>query len=68
MPASPPDPARVTTLTLDCYGTLIDWETSAVAALRPLLDRHGVALSDDATVTAFQDLEAPLCEQPYRSY
>lgn len=68
MPASPPDPARVTTLTLDCYGTLIDWETGAVAALRPLLDRHGVVLSDDATVTAFQDLEAPLCEQPYRPY
>ena len=68
MPESPPDSARVTTLTLDCYGTLIDWETGAVAALRPLLDRHGVALSDDATVTTFQDLEAPLCELPYRPY
>lgn len=68
MPAPPPDLARVTTLTLDCYGTLIDWEMGAVAALRPLLDRHGVALSNDAIVTAFQDLEAPLCEQSYQPY
>lgn len=68
MPAPPPNLACVTTLTLDCYGTLIDWEMGAVAALRPLFDRHGVALSDDAIVTAFQDLEAPLCEQPYQPY
>ncbi|MBO0905420.1 haloacid dehalogenase type II [Jiella sonneratiae] len=26
-------------LTFDCYGTLIDWETGIVTALRPLLDR-----------------------------
>ena len=29
-----PDPARLTTLTLDCYGTLIDWERGAIDALR----------------------------------
>ncbi len=68
MPASPLDPARVTTLTLDCYGTLIDWEAGAVEALRPLLTRHGTALSDDEIVAAFQDIEAPLCEPPYRPY
>ena len=26
-------------LTFDCYGTLIDWESGIVAALRPLLAR-----------------------------
>ena len=26
MPASPLDLSHVTTLTFDCYGTLIDWE------------------------------------------
>ena len=31
------DPDRVTTLTFDCYGTLIDWEAGTVDALRPLL-------------------------------
>ena len=65
---SPFDPAGVTTLTFDCYGTLIDWETGAIEALRLLLARHGVALSDDEVVTAFQDLEEPLCEPPYQSY
>jgi len=39
-----PNPAGVTTLTFDCYGTLIDWETGAIDALRPLLARHGVTL------------------------
>ncbi len=63
-----PDPARVTALTLDCYGTLIDWEAGAIEALRPLLARHGVVLSDDEIVRTFQDIDAELCEPPYRPY
>ena len=62
------DLARVTALTLDCYGTLIDWEAGAIEALRPLLARHGVTLSDDEIVHAFQDIDAELCEPPYRPY
>jgi hypothetical protein len=42
-----PDPAHLTTLTFDCY------ETGAIEALRPLLLRHRIALSDDAIITAF---------------
>ena len=64
----PFDSAGVTTLTLDCYGTLIDWETGAIEALRPLLARHGVTLSDNEIVTVFQDLDGALCEPPYKSY
>ena len=63
-----PDLARVTALTFDCYGTLIDWEAGAIEALRPLLARHGVTLSDDEIVRAFQDIDAELCEPPYRPY
>jgi FMN phosphatase YigB (HAD superfamily) len=37
-----PDPGHLTTLTFDCYGTLIDWEAGAITALRPLLLRHGI--------------------------
>ena len=62
------DPARITTLTFDCYGTLIDWEAGALDALRPLLARHGAAPSDDEVIAAFQDLDAALCKPPYRSY
>lgn len=62
------DPDRVSTLTFDCYGTLIDWETGAIEVLRPLLARHGVTLSDDEIVAVFQDLDGALCEQPYKPY
>jgi 2-haloacid dehalogenase len=63
-----PDLARVTAPTFDCYGTLIDWEAGAIEALRPLLARHGVTLSDDEIIQAFQDIDAELCEPPYRPY
>ena len=41
------------TLTFDCYGTLIDWETGILAALRPLLSRARVTLSDETVLRAF---------------
>lgn len=34
-------------LTFDCYGTLIDWETGIITALRPLLDRLDVEIERD---------------------
>jgi FMN phosphatase YigB (HAD superfamily) len=37
VPSSPLDLTRVTTLTFDCYGTLIDWEAGVIDVLRPLL-------------------------------
>ncbi|MEK9860827.1 MAG: haloacid dehalogenase, partial [Alphaproteobacteria bacterium] len=33
------------TLTFDCYGTLIDWETGMVNGLKPLTDRLPTELS-----------------------
>ena len=36
----------VTVLSFDCYGTLIDWESGILSALRPLLSRHQVQLTD----------------------
>jgi 2-haloacid dehalogenase len=62
------DPDRITTLTFDCYGTLIDWEAGTIEALRPLLAHYGVRLSDDEIITLCQDLEEPLCEPPFRPY
>jgi len=58
VPAFPLDLTRVTTLTFDCYGTLIDWEAGVIEVLRPLLARYGVTKSDDEIVAAFQDIEA----------
>jgi 2-haloacid dehalogenase len=48
-----------TTLTFDCYGTLIDWERGILAELRPWVDRHGRGdLRDEAILEAFGATEA----------
>jgi 2-haloacid dehalogenase len=36
-------PPPIRALTFDCYGTLIDWETGILKALRPLLSIHGIS-------------------------
>lgn len=46
------------TLTFDCYGTLIDWEGGIVAAVRPWLAAKGVAKSDDEILEAFANGES----------
>lgn len=59
---------RFTHLTFDCYGTLIDWETGILAALRPVLDRHGVAVSDDDALALYGELESAAERGAYRAY
>ena len=54
-------------LTFDCYGTLIDWETGIVAAMRQQL---GIALSDrsdEELLEAFARFEHD-AEVPYQRY
>ena len=52
-------------LTFDCYGTLIDWETGILNALRPLLRKDPVARSRDEVLASFarhetaQEAETP---------
>jgi 2-haloalkanoic acid dehalogenase type II len=52
-------------LTFDCYGTLIDWETGIVNALRPLLRTSPVERSREDVLTSFarhetaQEAETP---------
>ena len=36
----------VKVLSFDCYGTLIDWESGILSALRPLLSSRGIDLTD----------------------
>jgi 2-haloacid dehalogenase len=48
-------------LTFDCYGTLIDWETGLLTALRPLVQR-------DDLLEAFAREEARLESGPYLTY
>ncbi|MEA2674218.1 MAG: 2-haloacid dehalogenase [Chloroflexota bacterium] len=55
-------------LTFDCYGTLIDWETGLLNALRAPLAAHGVEAPDGAVLEAFARHEAELEAGPYRRY
>jgi 2-haloacid dehalogenase len=55
-------------LTFDCYGTLIDWETGLLNALRAPLAAHGVEAPDGAILEAFAQHEAELEAGPYRRY
>ena len=45
-------------LTFDCYGTLIDWETGMVEALKPLTSRAKAPLSRNAILQAHARQEA----------
>lgn len=62
------DLARFEWLTFDCYGTLIDWETGLLRALRPVLGRHGVSLTDDEVLELYGELEVAIESGPYRRY
>ena len=62
------DYARFEALTFDCYGTLIDWETGILTALRQVLAPHGVDRPDDELLEAYAAIEAPAEAGPYRTY
>ncbi len=47
-------------LTFDCYGTLIDWETGMLAALRPTFAQRRSDLKDDALLEAYGRIEHEL--------
>lgn len=39
--------------TFDCYGTLIDWETGILTAIRSWTDAKGIETSDESLLTSF---------------
>ncbi|MBV9523914.1 MAG: haloacid dehalogenase type II [Alphaproteobacteria bacterium] len=47
-------------LTFDCYGTLIDWESGMLAALRPWFLEKRPELTDDALLEAYGRVEHSL--------
>jgi 2-haloacid dehalogenase len=63
------DFTRFEIVTFDCYGTLIDWETGILSALRPILSAHGKNVDDAKLLKLYGDFEQ-LSEQgtfhPYR--
>jgi 2-haloacid dehalogenase len=62
------DPGRFDALTFDCYGTLIDWETGLLAALRRVLDAHGAHAPDEELLARYAEHEARAEAGPYLRY
>ena len=58
---------RFKVITFDCYGTLIDWETGLLGAIRPILRSHNVSLGDAEILQIYGELE-PKAQNPYRRY
>jgi 2-haloacid dehalogenase len=45
------------TLTFDCYGTLIDWETGILSALHKIVSAHGRTIDDATLLKLYGDFE-----------
>src|SRR5580692_7094060 len=62
------DFSRFTTISFDCYGTLIDWESGILPALRTVLANHDQSLPDATILELYAEFEAEAESGPYQSY
>ena len=49
------DFSRFTTITFDCYGTLIDWEAGILPTLRSVLANHGCKIPDSEILELYRE-------------
>ncbi|MFI5113872.1 MAG: haloacid dehalogenase type II [Terriglobales bacterium] len=57
-----------TTVSFDCYGTLIDWEAGILPTLRGVLATHGRNPTDAALLELYGEFEAEAESGQYQSY
>jgi 2-haloacid dehalogenase len=62
------DFSRFEFLTFDCYGTLIDWETGILRAVRPILASHGIERDDESLLALYAELEAAAEVGEFKAY
>ncbi len=62
------DFSRFTTITFDCYGTLIDWEAGILPTLRSVLANHGCRISDSDILELYGEFEAEAESGGYQNY
>lgn len=62
------DFSRFRFISFDCYGTLIDWETGILSALRPICEKHSIELSDADLLQLYGELEAEAQAGEYKPY
>jgi 2-haloacid dehalogenase len=54
---------KTTTLTFDCYGTLIDWESGACRALRDIYGYSRSEVTDDSLIDLFLHADARIIRE-----
>ena len=62
------DFAQFKYLTFDCYGTLIDWESGILGALRPILNGYNKVLSDADILNFYAELESAIESGEFKLY
>lgn len=55
-------------LSFDCYGTLIDWESGILNALKPILLNHAINISDQEILELFAQIESNQESSNYLKY
>lgn len=55
-------------LSFDCYGTLIDWETGILNALKPIALKNKLNLTDEQILNTYAMLETDIESGPYQTY
>ena len=55
-------------VTFDCYGTLIDWESGLLSALRPLFEQRGITAREDDLLETYARHEAAAESGEYIRY
>jgi len=58
----------ISSITFDCYGTLVDWESGIRSVLIDILDEKHSSVSTDELYKTREDLEFDLVQSEYRSY
>ena len=62
------DFSHFTTISFDCYGTLIEWEAGILPVLRSVLANHDQILSDADILALYGEFEAQAESGPYQRY
>jgi 2-haloacid dehalogenase len=55
-------------ISFDCYGTLIDWESGILSALKAILSAHGKSVDEAELLGLYGESEAQAEAGPYRPY
>ncbi|BAY62582.1 haloacid dehalogenase, type II [Calothrix brevissima NIES-22] len=59
---------QIQVLTFDCYGTLIDWESGILSAIKPLLSSKGHNLHEENILQLFAKFESEIQQGKYFTY